>query len=353
MSSTLFGSSRRQDLPRRAVLFLMVACLAATGGCASSSRRKPQARAPKPVKPWMHVQSLALFPMSKSIPPQTPEMLASSLEKGWEARLNVPEGSDLVRIEGADSYPHVATMTIDLSDVSIPTKSKQPKLKPRGRSEGALHVDNLELVARPLLLEKAKMVLGLTAADAKLELRRDKKGQPMLALAGAEDGQVSLELSRKDLDTLLLQTARETAGKYGVAVDRTRLKLDMVGERSLRIDLKVDVRLAALLPAGLRVKARIDVDDKLNGKVVRLNCEGDQLLGPLISSVIDPQLKKYEGKTKPLVGFAFGKMKLRDLRIDVEDGFKLNAAFGNVASVKTASMKTPATHAGAGQRAAF
>jgi hypothetical protein len=350
MPAMLFGSSPRQGVPRRAVLlFLVVTCLAATGGCASS-RRRPQARAPRPVKPWMHVQSLALFPMSKAIPPQTPEMLASSMEKAWEARLNVPEGSDLVRIEGADTYPHVSAMTIDLSDVSVPKKSKQPKLKPRGQSEGALRVDNLELVARPLLLDKAKVLLGLSASDAKFELRRDKKGQPMLALAGAEDGRLSLEMSRKDLDTLLLQTARETAGKYGVAVDRTKLKLDMVGERSLRIDLKVNVRLAALLPAGLRVKARIDVDDKLNGKVVRLTCDGDQLLGPLISSVIDPQLRKYEGKTKPLVGFAFGKMKLRDLRIDVEDGFKLNAAFGNVAAAKTTAT---ATHAGAGQRAAF
>jgi len=78
----------------------------------------------------------------------------------------------------------------------------------------------------------------------------------------------------------------------------------------------------------------MDVDEQLNGKITRLSCDGDQLLGPLISSIINPQLNKYEGKKRPLVGFAYGKMQLRDLRIRVDDGFKLDAAFGNVTPVK-------------------
>ena len=67
--------------------------------------------------------------------------------------------------------------------------------------------------------------------------------------------------------------ARETAGKYGVAIDRTRLKLDMVGDRALRVSLKVDVRIGTLLPAGLHFKARMDVDDQLNGKITRPHIE--------------------------------------------------------------------------------
>ena len=95
-----------------------------------------------------------------------------------------------------------------------------------------------------------------------------------------------------------------------------------------------DVRVGALLPAGLRFKARMDVDDQLNGKITKLSCDGDQLLGPLISTIVNPQLDKYEGKKRPLVGFVYGKMKLRDLKINVDDGFKLDAGFGNVAPAK-------------------
>jgi len=78
----------------------------------------------------------------------------------------------------------------------------------------------------------------------------------------------------------------------------------------------------------------MDVDDQLNGKITRLSCDGDQLLGPLISTIVNPQLDKYEGKKRPLVGFVYGNMKLRDLKINVDDGFKLDAAFGNVAPTK-------------------
>lgn len=330
MKAVLCGSSSRHGVRPRtfrfASLLSCVVALALAGGCAS----KPKARTPKPPKPWLNAKSLVLFPMTKSIPPRTPEMLASSMEQAWGTRLDVPEGSDLVRIEGVEAYPHVGAMTIDLSDVSIPSKSKERKLKPRGGPEGAVTVGNLELVARPLLVERARFVIAMSASDAKLEIRRDKKGQPMLALAGAEDGKVSLEVSKKDIDRLLLQSARDAAGKYGVAVDRTKLKLDMIDGKSLRVDLKVNLRVAGVLPAGLHFKARMDIDDQLNGRITKLTCEGDQLLGPLISSVIDPALSKYEGKKRPLVGFAFGKMKLKDLQIDVEDGFKVEAAFGNV-----------------------
>ena len=337
MAATLSGpSSRTRPWTRLFCASLLTVTLVAATGCAG----KPKPQAAKPQKPWLHARSLILFPMSKTIAPETPELLAASMEQAWGARLDVPEGADLVRIENAAAYPHVGSMTIDLSDVSVPKKEKERKLKPRGGPEGSVRVDNLELVAKPLLLEKAKLLIGLTATDAKLELRRDKRGRPMLALAGAEDGKVSMEMSKKDIDTLLLATARDAAGKYGVAVDSTKIKLDMIGERTLRVNLKVNVRIGALLPAGLRFRARMDVDDDLNGKITRLSCEGDQLLGPLISSVVDPALKKYEGKKRPLVGFAFGRMRLHDLDIDVEDGFKLKAEFGNVSSARARVRRT-------------
>jgi len=110
-------------------------------------------------------------------------------------------------------------------------------------------------------------------------------------------------------------------------VDRTKLKLDIEGSRTIRVDLKIDTRVG-FLPAGLRFRARVDIDDQLNGKMTRLSCEGDQLLGPIVSSIIDPLLRKYEGKTRPLVGFDWGQMTLRDVKMDTTDAFKLEARFG-------------------------
>ena len=254
-------------------------------------------------------------------------MLDLSLSQGWESRLTVPADADLVRIEGAAAYPYLDAMTIDLSQVVVHMKKKTKKLKPVGKSEGSLRVENLEFVARPLLVERAKLLVGMSASDAKLDFRRDKRGQPMLTLSDARDGRLSLEVTKKDIDALLLKAAREAAGKYGVTVDRTKLKLDVVDGRSMRADLKVDTRIG-FLPAGLRFKARVDVDDKLNGRIKTLSCEGDQLLGPIISGIINPALKKYEGKNRPLVGFPWGKMKLQDFDLRMDDAFHLDVTFG-------------------------
>lgn len=300
--------------------------LALVAGCA----QKPRPRVVRPVKPWLRAQSLCIFPMSRSIAPETPQSLASSLERGWVERLDVPAGADLVRIDGTDDYPRLASMTIDLTGAAVPGRRKAKKLKPVGRPGGSLRVDHFELVADPLRVEKANLQVRLLASDARLELRRDKCGHPMLTLSGAEAGRVLMAVSRKDIDSLLLHSARQAAGKYGVAVDSTRLRLSVVDHRSLRVDLKVRVRVGALLPAGLRVRARMDVDDQLNGRITRLTCDGDELLGPLISAFVRPALDKYEGKKRPLVGFVFGNMRLRDLKVDVRDGFQLEAQFGNV-----------------------
>jgi hypothetical protein len=220
-------------------------------------------------------------------------------------------------------------MSIDLTDVRVDADGNQRRLKPLRASQGSVTVDRLELVANPLMVEKARVLLNLTATDAKLDVRRDKQGRSMLTLTDAKDGTFTLEVPRKDVDWLLLHGARGLAGKFGVLVDRTKLKLDVEDNRTIRLDLKIDTRVA-LLPAGFRFKARVDIDDQLNGKMTHLSCEGDQLLGPIISSIVNPMLEKYEGRTRPLVGFEWGELKLRDVKIDTSDAFRFEASFGSV-----------------------
>ena len=104
-----------------------------------------------------------------------------------------------------------------------------------------------------------------------------------------------------------------------------------VEDNTIKADLKVDTRLG-FLPAGLRFKARVDIDDRLNGRITRLSCSGDQLLGPIISAIIDPALAKYEGKVKPLVGFEIGNMTLKDLQLASGESFRVDVKFGTGAT---------------------
>jgi len=325
--------------PQTRTLALLPVLLALAGGCA----HKPRAQVYHAPKPWLQAQSLCIFPMSQDGSAKTPEALDSALSDGWESRMRLPPAADIVRIEGAGAYPRVDAMTIDLSDASVDPRRATKKLKPVGKPEGSVRVDTLAFIARPLLVERAKLLLGMTASGAKLDLRRDKKGRPMLTLSDVRDGQLSLEVAKKDIDALLLKSAREAAGKFGVSVDRTRLKLDVVDGRSLRADLKIDTRFG-ILPAGLRFKARVDVDDELNGRIKTLSCEGDQLLGPIISGVISPARKKYEGKKRPLVGFPWGHMKLKDFELRLDESFHLDLKFGSPTGGAKDAPKPRATY---------
>jgi hypothetical protein len=295
-------------------------------GCAH--KRPPRPRAVRPAaKPWIATRSLCIFPMARAPARAEPQAFASAMAAGYRARLDTPDGAELVRIDPGPRTGHFGAVHIDLSDVRVDPEDKVRKLKPLAASQGTVTADRFELVASPFLVEKARLFIGLVATDAKLDVRRDREGRSMLTLTDAKDGVLTLEVPREDVDWMLLHAARGAAGKFGVAVDRTKLKLDVEGSRTIRVDLKIDTRVG-FLPAGLRFRARVDIDDQLNGKMTRLSCDGDQLLGPIVSSIIDPLLRKYEGKSRPLVGFDWGQMTLRDVKMDTTDAFMLEATFG-------------------------
>ena len=331
MTTVPAASRVRRRFRRFVSVALLALVVAGAGGCA----HKPKPRAARPPKPWMEARSLCVFPMAPGGSARTAASLESSMTAGWKSRIGIPADADVVRIEGASAFPTVDVMTIDLTDATIDMKRKTKKLKPVGKSEGSVRVENLEFVANPLRVQNAELRVGMTATDARLDFRRDKSGRPMLTLSDARDGQLSLEVTKKDIDAMILKSARESAGKFGVSVDRTKLKLDVVDGKSIRADLKLDTRLG-ILPAGLRFKAHLDVDEKLNGKITRLSCEGDQLLGPIISGFINPALQKYEGKKRPLVGFPWGEMKLKDFELRLDDSFHMDVKFGR-GPVQTAS----------------
>jgi hypothetical protein len=323
--------------PSRRLAFVLITLLL----CAGCAHKRPAVARKPQAKPWIAAKTLCMLPMSK--PPAAPGAgpLAAVMSEGWKARLDVPEGAQLVRIEPGARAGAFGTISIDLSDTRVEPDRKVPVPKPVAASQGWLTAEKLELIANPLLLDKAKVQIGLTATDARLDVRRDRKGgPPVLTLTDAKETTLSLELTKKDVDRLLLQATRAGFGRFGVSVDRTTLKLDVIDDRTIRVDLKLDARVG-FLPAGLRFKARVDIDDKLNGTMTRLSCEGDQLLGPVISTFIDPALRKYEGRTRPLIGFEWGRMKLQEVSMRSNDSLRLDARFATEATLKPGAWKKP------------
>ena len=117
----------------------------------------------------------------------------------------------------------------------------------------------------------------------------------------------------------------EAASKYGVSVKSVTLKLDAENDRSIDLDLHVATKVA-FVPAGMRFRAHVEIDDEMYAKLTKLQCDGDEALGPLIVGLIRPGLAKYEGKSRLVFSFPTGQLKLKDVTIQGEEDVKISAA---------------------------
>jgi hypothetical protein len=150
-----------------------------------------------------------------------------------------------------------------------------------------------------------------------------------MVLADAKSGNLNFDITVTDAEQILLRTARESASKYGITIQRMDLKVLPDTPRSVRAQLHV-MTLVGFIPAGMTFKAHVIVDDSMNAKLTGLTVDGDEALGPLIVNFLRPGLSRYDNETRPLVSFpAGGRVQLRDVAVRVDDSLHLSAAFGN------------------------
>lgn len=282
---------------------------------------------PPKVKAWIDAKGLCLLPLGEGLLPLTREQLAISLTEGWKRSLRLRDPSRVVTVDGG-TYPSVELLRIDLSDGRMDPKPKHDKFNPSNRPDSRLGVASFQMVGQPLLCEKARINLDISASAVSMDLEHDRKGRHYLMLSQAKNGRFSVVVTCDDIEQLVLSMAREAAAPYGVTVTGTRFALDMEGDRSLTARLHLSTKVG-FIPAGMTFAAHVDIDDAMNAKLSDLQCAGDEVLGPLIVGLLRPGLTKYEGKTRPLVSFASTDMHLRDFRLKVDDSIHLTAMFGS------------------------
>lgn len=278
-------------------------------------------------KAWIDARSVCIFPLGAGKLPSSQDELNTSLTHGWEGKLRVPDASRLVQIEGT-SYPALDSLRIDLSDSTLPNSTKSEKVKPTLRVQQRVGVNHFELVGQPLLCNSAKLNVNVSAADAHLDLERDRHGKPIMLLSDAKEASLQFDATKEDLERVLLSMAREAGAPYGLTILRTDLKLTAETEHSVSAELHLLVKFA-FVPAGMTFKAHVDVDDAMNARLTGLRCDGDEALGPLIVGLLRPGLAKYEGKTRPLISFPSPTMHLHAVQVQIDDAVHLHAAFGN------------------------
>jgi hypothetical protein len=323
-------------LSRAVTLLLPILSLLTTTGCAHRAKVRAQQAALKAQKDqpaWVDAKDVCVFRYGERKLPKNATDFDHALTKGWERSFKLPDMESTVRVEGGERYPRIKALKIDLTDARVEPESRSARLRPTDKrlSGSAVHATSFELVSHPLRSGKAKVDMNVTARDVRLDFGKDREDQPMLLMTDAKDGHMEIAVAHEDVERILLEAAKEKASKFGI--DVRKLSLTMVSDpadRSVRVGVKTVSLVGGFVPAGLTFSARLDIDEKLNGTLSGLTCDGDNVLGPLISGIIRPGLKKHEGQTRPLVKFPLGTMHLRDAQIITADNtIKLTAAFGS------------------------
>jgi hypothetical protein len=314
---------------RRPFVVTLVSLLVLALAAPEVSARPKRARfkRPKEQKAWIDGKGMCVFPFAADKLPDNSDDFAAAMERGYRRALKLPADGQVVVAEGG-TYPLVDSLRIDVCDAVIDPQKEKRKPSDRQLAIHGLDAAKFELLGHGMSVENTTLDLNLTATDARLLFTRDTDGKALLVLGGARAGRMSAEMSFADVERLLLAAARKGGRIYGLAVDRTRLKMHVEGGRTVRVDLKLFTRVG-FVPAGLRFRARLDIDDQLNGHLTELSCTGDEVLGPLISGLIQPFLTKYNGTTRPLMNFPRTDLRLRGVEIVADERIRVAADFGS------------------------
>ena len=156
-----------------------------------------------------------MFPLQRESFPQDSETLRAALEESLRAVVR-PAGP-MVQVEDA-GYPKLAALRISLDGAQTGDRPP-PRPRPVGPVSPGLEVQDFEISANPLLVQRARVQLACTARDLRLGQGRDREGNVLLLLQDAADGNIEVAVALADLEALVLAGAKAEAAKQGVTVE--------------------------------------------------------------------------------------------------------------------------------------
>lgn len=268
-----------------------------------------------------------MFYFAGTTEPTNNEEFIHALEGGVRQILMLPQDAKIIHLDG--NYPAFDLLKIELTGGRVDSTGLLPA-KPVGVGppKPAVTAKSLRIVANPVQIAAGRVKLEMSAREVSLQYDVDSAGRWMLLPASVSEGQAIMEISRGDLEAIILAGATAAAEKQGAKVTKLELHLTPRGERSLAIDVRVTAK-KMMMSGVVRVSGDVDIDDNLVARLSRLTCEGEGVAGKIAASVLAPKIRQAEGRAFPLADFAFAGMRPRDVRIQSVDPVRVVAMFGS------------------------
>jgi hypothetical protein len=271
-----------------------------------------------------------MFPLYQKNLPASSDELAAVLEASLRRALTVSQ--HIVALRGK-TYPNLEEIAINLDNAKLRMDVAHPRL-PKTKGNEAINAERLSLTARPLLVGAASLNLTINASDVALHKSRNEDGEIFLLLHRAANGRIAISISQEDLETLSSDIATTEAAKQGVVVEEVHLTLTSSSARSFGIEVRLRAR-KLFLRASIRIAGRLELDEQLVARISNLTCTGEGAIATLACNVLNPYLRKLDGREFPLMALPLGEVQLRDVKLDTADGIKVIADFGATASART------------------
>lgn len=265
-----------------------------------------------------------MFPLYTAAFPSSASDLEHLLNHSLQSIFSVE--ADPVSIRDA-SYPRLEEIRVLLDGARVrPNPPRPPFIS--GKISPALQVDRLSLSALALSVGPATIDLSLSARTVNFAQGKDSHDQVVLSLDSAADGNIEISTAQIDLEALIMELAQNQASKQGITIDGVQLKLRQESAHSIAAEVHLRAR-KLFLRASIRVTGQLDLDDQLNLKISGLNCTGGGAIASLACGILTPYLRKIDGRKFPLMSLPLGEVRLRDVRLAIDENLTITAEFGS------------------------
>ncbi|MGE5612176.1 MAG: hypothetical protein ACM359_23210 [Bacillota bacterium] len=257
--------------------------------------------------------------------PTTAQELARALASTLHELFVIPPGREPAQIHG--DFPALESIQIDLNNAAVRTGQTPPRPIGAGQVRPGPTVQRLAVEGRPVFVEAAALHFALTAEQVHLNFDRDSLGRPLMLLDQARNGHVQVQISRQDIQSLLLAGIGAKAAAHGLAITNVELALTQLNPRAVAVEMRISAK--KFVTAVIGIRGQLHIDDELRAQLRELSCHGDGMIGKMVCGLLNPHLQKLDRRELPLMAFSLGQVRLRDVQLDTRNGLDITARFGS------------------------
>lgn len=267
-----------------------------------------------------------MIPLDRKKFPDSKTDLAEALNSAFHRF--VKKDGDIVTVN-ARVFPYLDEIAINLDNARIGSPPPPPP-KSDGETKQACEVAELNVSARNIDIEGAPVNLKLEARDVVFHEGRVGDDNVVMLVQSLRSGHVHVSAAQLDLEKAIGEVAQREARKQGINIEQTRVQFRARGPRSLSADISFTAR-KLLFRAKIDISGQVQIDDEFRANLSNLKCRSDGTLGNLACGILEPHLRKLEGRTFSLMQLPLGDIQLHDVRIAVADTVEITADFGGAA----------------------